>query len=329
MTLKEKIQAIYQRIDHVEKAGHNKLQNYDYVRAADVVHAVRREFADLGIIAEIDMNFVGAPYTVAREKAPNAPFTAVNVKCDITLHDVESDEKIHATGLGTGCDSNDKASYKAQTGALKYALRHAGLVPDTEGDPEADESVDEQPDFQSARRSRPEPEFIPDEPRQNPRQQAAPKAEVNRPAAQTSAPTSAPVADTQSKPTSVASVPAAEPSSPTSEPTKTTNSTGTKSSVSQTVTVSDKLPTEGEMEAFRSRFTKLGDDLSTAGLKASRSMPLNRKVLAYMLDYLMIKDAKQATAGQWSQFFEHCDEIKQNQGLKHLAGKIEDFVNPK
>jgi hypothetical protein len=42
---------------------------------------------------------------------------------------------------GTGTDKGDKAVYKAMTGALKYGLRHAFLIPD-ESDPEADTSTD-------------------------------------------------------------------------------------------------------------------------------------------------------------------------------------------
>src|SRR5207244_7798356 len=46
---------------------------------------------------------------------------------------------LHA--YGTGTDKGEKSVFKAMTGALKYGLRNAFLIPD-ESDPEADSSVD-------------------------------------------------------------------------------------------------------------------------------------------------------------------------------------------
>ena len=63
------------------------------------------------------------------------------VKATIVFHDLDFNEKLTASGLGDGADSGDKGIYKAQTGALKNALRNAFLLPD-EADPEADEEVD-------------------------------------------------------------------------------------------------------------------------------------------------------------------------------------------
>jgi ERF superfamily len=307
MTLKEKIREIYKRIEFVEKAGHNKAQNYDYVRACDVTNAVRKEFANLGVIAEVQMDFVGAPFIVAREKAPSAPFCAINVKCSITLRDVASDDHLFFSGLGTGCDTNDKASYKAQTGALKYALRNVGLIPDEDGDPEADESMDEEPSFQDARRGRPAPSHAKPEP-----QKAAPAASAKASTSQSTAPA------TEPKPATVEK--AAIPS--------TASSPSTSAPVQQPFDTSDKtMPTEQEMNEYRARYKKLGDDLSEpakGGLKTSRSNPINRKILAYMLTYVGAKNATEVTKDQWTKFLQHVDDtIAVENGYKRLAAAID------
>ena len=121
MTLIEKLIQVYEKIDHIQKAGHNKSQNYDFVRAADMVRAVRKALLKLGVYAEVNL-FSERQYTIAREKAPSAPFAAVDVRCVMIFHDVESGETITASGLGTGADTGDKAVYKAMTGSRKYAI---------------------------------------------------------------------------------------------------------------------------------------------------------------------------------------------------------------
>ena len=52
-----------------------------------------------------------------------------------TFADVDSDEQLVAKVAGQGLDSGDKAPYKAQTGALKYALLQSFLLA-TGDDPE-------------------------------------------------------------------------------------------------------------------------------------------------------------------------------------------------
>ena len=142
MTFKEKLNQLYVIIDAVEKSKTNKMQHYDYVPATAVIRAVRKAFIELRLYAEINTDFVGAPYTIAREKAPNAPFSAVNVKVTVKLIDLDSAETSTGSAVGSGADTGDKAAFKAETGTLKYALKNACLAPD-ERDPEADATVDE------------------------------------------------------------------------------------------------------------------------------------------------------------------------------------------
>ena len=68
---------------------------------------------------------------------------AVDVKMQFSFFDGDAPEvaPVVLHSYGTGTDKGDKAVYKAMTGALKYGLRHAFLIPD-ESDPEGDASVD-------------------------------------------------------------------------------------------------------------------------------------------------------------------------------------------
>lgn len=291
MTFKEKLTALYEAIEYVGKGGHNEKQNYDYVKATDVVKAFRKAAIDLKLYAEINFDFVGGPFTIARAKDVNAPFAAVNVKCSGVLYDLESDGSKTFSGLGTAADTGDKATYKAQTGALKYALKHAALIPDESAvDPEADESVDEAPDFQDARHAAPQvvktkPVHVPAkaEPiQQAPAPAVLPKAEIAAP--------------TPIQPPPVAS---------------------------NTASSGDVLPTEEQMNEYRSRFSKLGDQLSVAGLKASARKPINRKIVAYMMSQQKVEHPSKATVNQWDSFFAHVENVKAQQSVNALADLIE------
>lgn len=143
-TLVQKLNQIYKTVDHIEKNGWNEKQKYKFVRAADLAHAVRNAFADAGIYAEVNFGYLrGYEFTTTG----GSKMQGVDVKCDIIFHDVDGDTTTyHASGIGSGSDGLDKAAFKAQTGALKYALRNAFIVPD-EADPENDsaDEVEEDP----------------------------------------------------------------------------------------------------------------------------------------------------------------------------------------
>ena len=324
MTLNEKLNKIYEAIEFIEKRGTNKAQNYKFMRSVDVTLALRKKFIEHKIYAEINFEFVGAPYTIAREKAPNAPFTAVNARCSVVFWDLESGETRTASGLGSGCDNNDKAAYKAQTGALKYALKNAFLIPD-EADPEADESVDrdsapvlespgafdttdDMPDFREASHAAPAPRRSGNEQATpafveavTPRPAAAPKAEIP------AAPAPAPVLETTDQP-----LPTAE-----REPGDDT----------EPVNTDPTMPTEEEMAKYRTLFSQLGDALSLDGkLKSSPKLPINRKLHVFLLHITKAEAAPKITKAQWDDFFKRVDVVKQQAdglvGLAKLVNKV-------
>ena len=134
-SLVAKLAEVMAEIDHVEKRGLNTFQNYKYVRAADIARAVRDGLAKRGVILLPKIINVRTYEIPARE----GTMQAVDLHVRYTFYDGE--QTLETDGYGTGTDKGDKAGYKAQTGALKYALRNAFLIPD-ESDPEADTAVD-------------------------------------------------------------------------------------------------------------------------------------------------------------------------------------------
>lgn len=309
LSLKAKCHAIYGDIDFIGKDGENTSQHYKYTRASDVVRNIRAALIEHRIYAEINFDFDGGPYTVAREKAPNAPFTAVNVRCSVVLHDLDSDEVKTGSGLGSGCDTNDKAAYKAQTGALKYALKNAFLIPDEAGhemDAEADESVDAKSDavdsssYQNTPRAAQrviEPDAKPEPKQQSRPEPAARPTPAPAPKQQAEAASTTSSAPTEKK----SPAPSAEPSSSTSTPNAGT-AEATPGSLS-----------EADLEIYRTKFTKLGNDLSTDGkLKSSKSLPVNRKLLVFLLSVTKAPAAAAITKTQWDDFFARVDAARGN-----------------
>lgn len=297
LNLRQKLIQIYNEIDHVEKAGRNAKQNYNFVRAADVLRVVREAFAKYGVYAQTNFELLGT-YDIKTNSGGN--MHTATVKATIVLFDADSDETKTISGLGDGADGGDKGIYKAMTGSTKNALRNGFLLPD-EADPEADESVDDRtsgkipeyadfrgtqamPDFQDARRgeSRPAP---------------APRTEKSTP-----------------KPTPVPNMPQEAPKEilpppPPSVPVEQQNQGEAVApehgdAWEKPETENDRLPTEEEITTFRAKFIALANNLSAHGnLTASKGLKLNTKLQVFMLSITKAPAAKNMTVGQWTDFF--------------------------
>lgn len=135
MKLLEKLVAVTKAIDCVPKNGVNQKQGYKFVRSSDLFHAARNELVQQGVLMTFDV------VDEERWEKPTMSGGVMNysrqtVKFD--FRDAETGEVVGPfTAKGWGQDTGDKCSYKATTGALKYALRAAFLVPD-DTDPEDD-----------------------------------------------------------------------------------------------------------------------------------------------------------------------------------------------
>lgn len=327
-TLKEKLYQLYVTIDAIEKTGDSSTLKYRYVEATEVNRAIRRQLIELRVYANINYDFYGSPFTIARAKEPSAPFSAIYLKCMVDWMDLDSTEIIRSSSLGGGADTGDKAVYKAQTGALKYALKNAALAPD-KADPEADPTLDEGADPSAS---------VDDMPDFHEAQHTAPRANVPK---ETPAPAAAPAKKEAAKPAPKAEIPA---SLPTQAPVpaaaagvqpKTESASSAAATSTAATEASDAMPTEDQMTGYRQAFKRLGDDLSTEGkLKSSTKLPIERKLLVFLLTITGAADAKTITKAQWDNFFTRVETAKSNPevgfiGLAKLVNKASNVEEKK
>src|SRR6266849_3013187 len=146
MTLRQKMGEVRRRIGYIQKRGYNERHNYNYVAAADIAGTIGDILAELGVVV--------IPRLESITYEPPAPgrLDSVRVARVIMAYiftDVNSCEEITARVAGEGLDVGDKASYKAMTGALKYALLQSFLL--ATGDDPEDERADSRTGFGSER----------------------------------------------------------------------------------------------------------------------------------------------------------------------------------
>ena len=146
MTLRQKLGEVRRRIGYIQKRGYNERHNYNYVAAADIAGTVGDILAELGVVV--------IPRLESITYEPTAPGRLDSVRVArvimaYTFTDVNSAEEITARVAGEGLDVGDKASYKAMTGALKYALLQSFLL--ATGDDPEDERADSRTAFGSER----------------------------------------------------------------------------------------------------------------------------------------------------------------------------------
>ena len=137
--LVSKLAEVMKRVRYIQKTGVNDFHRYKYATEADVNEHVREVLAEL--------NVVMIPNVVSHSvrehiNAKGKTEYIVTVGVDFTFFDGETGETITFRTYGEGQDAGDKGTYKAVTGAQKYALMKAFMIP-TGDDPEGDNGVDE------------------------------------------------------------------------------------------------------------------------------------------------------------------------------------------
>jgi hypothetical protein len=134
-TLVKKLAEVMGEVERVAKNGRNTSQNYDYATEADIAAAVRgglsrRSVMMLPSVEKTELS------TITTKHGGLLRLCTLTVR--FTLEDGDSGETRSIVAIGEGTDTGDKASYKAMTGAEKYALMKLFLIP-TGDDPEKDE----------------------------------------------------------------------------------------------------------------------------------------------------------------------------------------------
>lgn len=137
----ERLLGVIEGASYVQKKGKNKEQGYNYAMEGDFLELVKPLLMKAGIVP-LPMYEILANEQVQTQSGK--PANLVTLKLTLTLNDAYSDECVEVQSIGQGRDPQDKACYKAMTGAMKYALAKAFLIP-TGDDPENEEEEKESP----------------------------------------------------------------------------------------------------------------------------------------------------------------------------------------
>lgn len=125
----KKLAEVMAEVERVAKHGRNDFHKYDYATESDIVAAVRSAMAARGIMMIPHVRSLNW-----RQTEKGSPIATMAVEFRVT----DGDTHLSFVMIGEGQDTGDKATYKALTGATKYALLKLFLIP-TGDDPERDE----------------------------------------------------------------------------------------------------------------------------------------------------------------------------------------------
>lgn len=133
--LVDKIAQAFEVVGKLQRAGTNSKRRYRYPRASDVFEAVRAHLFKRGVLI---CPTEGEPsYVTIGESNGGEQITECRLQITYTVRDaLEKLEPIVVNGIGR--DVEDKALYKAKTGALKTLLKQIGLMAEEFDDPEWD-----------------------------------------------------------------------------------------------------------------------------------------------------------------------------------------------
>lgn len=124
---------VYSKVGYVLKSGYNSHQKYKFAGEDDFIKTLRPFMIEAGLVF-YPTSIIGECKPIGTEEKPKNH--AAYIYTFRILH-AESGEFIEVAATGEGTGNDDKSSYKAATGALKYALRQAFMI-ETGDDPDKD-----------------------------------------------------------------------------------------------------------------------------------------------------------------------------------------------
>ena len=149
MAIYDKLLQVQKSVHSVTKQGYNSFSKYEYATYADVLDAVREKLEELGLVLTVTVSPLENTFTFTDD---GKYYTVSSCVATATLTDTEDQSFIEITAPGMSMSKqDDKACFKAVTGAKKYAV--LGLFNlDTDGaDPESDAITVEKDDTRGAR----------------------------------------------------------------------------------------------------------------------------------------------------------------------------------
>ncbi|SEM35929.1 ERF superfamily protein [Mesobacillus persicus] len=137
--LVKKLASVMQKVKYIQKSGFNDFHKYSYVKEADIVEPVREALSEQNVIMIPSVaEHIVREHTNAKGKVEYI----ATVLVEFTFMDGDTGETISFKIAGEGQDAGDKGYYKAMTGATKYAIMKAFMIP-TGDDPEGDINTDQ------------------------------------------------------------------------------------------------------------------------------------------------------------------------------------------
>jgi len=142
--LVDKIAEAFAKVGKLPRSGRNKTRNYRFTYASDVLAAVRADLLSRGVLIHISE---GQPeYVPVAQSNGGEQITECHLPITYTFMDATMELKPMVIN-GAGRDVEDKALYKAQTGAQKALLKRFGLMAEETDDPEFDGVSEPQTDI--------------------------------------------------------------------------------------------------------------------------------------------------------------------------------------
>lgn len=142
MSIYKRILAVQKAVDFIPKRGRNDFHKYSYATEADIL-SVKAVLNDNGLIVLPTMVSQETGFTPVIQHQNGSVSGGkgwAKVTISFRLVDVETGECLESQFTGYSEDANDKAIYKATTGANKYFyLKTLGLA--TEDDPENEKAA--------------------------------------------------------------------------------------------------------------------------------------------------------------------------------------------
>lgn len=130
-----KINEVMAHVGRIKKTGRNDFHGYDYVEESEIVDQIRPLMADAGLVC---IPSQGDRQEVVVE-TNSGETTIVKILHTFRFVDADDGSEVAISVWGEGQDKMDKGSYKAFTGAQKYALLKTFQI-STGDDPERDAS---------------------------------------------------------------------------------------------------------------------------------------------------------------------------------------------
>lgn len=120
---------------YAQKASRNTAQSYNYTSEADFLALMRPQLAAHDIVCHPAYDVISSGEMTTKS---GAVMQTITLKGKFTFVHCPSGTSVEVITIGQGTDQQDKAAYKAMTGAQKYAIRQAFLI-ETGDDPEKDD----------------------------------------------------------------------------------------------------------------------------------------------------------------------------------------------